>query len=268
MSLSGLRSIDFLQSDELAWSSARLAGVQGALATVRVLRTGEDGSVVAAVLRFRGELVLDGTTPMEWLMLSGCVDVADTSILPGDIYFTHAGVSLTLRAVYREACLLVFRNEEEPRELVGGRDRWSFPESGGVSHLRADRLVWDAPNWRGPDALGGHGLRVAWVRKDDSAVSFLSSIPPGFSTQRPEWHDVPEESFRLSGDLLLGDRGVSRPGGYFFHPAEVNHGPLFSVSGTVSYIRKGGVGTTGYGPELPDADLLQLRRNGYLRLNY
>jgi hypothetical protein len=45
----------------------------------------------------------------------------------------------------------------------------------------------------------------------------------------------------LRGDILLGHRGAMEPGSYFWRPANVEHGPMFSLNGGTFFFRsKGG----------------------------
>mgnify|MGYP006160460299 CR=1 FL=1 len=60
-------------------------------------------------------------------------------------------------------------------------------------------------------------------------------------------------SIAHAGYLLLGRRGVVRPGGYFFRSPGSWHGPLYSHTGNVSLIRKNALGSTTYGDRLISA---------------
>lgn len=71
--------------------------------------------------------------------------------------------------------------------------------------------------------------------------TWLAACPPGWLEDRAEVHPTVEESLKLRGESLLGRRGFSTPGCYFWRPPMVPHGPLYARTGCEWFFRtKGG----------------------------
>jgi hypothetical protein len=86
-------------------------------------------------------------------------------------------------------------------------------------------------------------LRFKPLREDPVThdQTFLVGALPFWRENRAEVHPTVEEAFALHGEVLLGERGVMGPGGYFWRPPFVPHGPLLSKTGGLWLFRtKGG----------------------------
>ena len=59
--------------------------------------------------------------------------------------------------------------------------------------------------------------------------------------ERSEVHPFVEEMYLLSGESH-GDRGVMRPGAYFWRPGGIPHGPYGTLTGNLYFFRTRGGG--------------------------
>jgi hypothetical protein len=98
-------------------------------------------------------------------------------------------------------------------------------------------------------ASSAPGLSVKWLRIDGQTGdrSWVAASCPRKQENRAEIHPTVEECLMLRGDCLLGTRGEMGPGGYFWRPPYVQHGPLCTRNGAMYFFRsKGGDFETTY----------------------
>lgn len=95
------------------------------------------------------------------------------------------------------------------------------------------------------------GFPVGAMRKtlridpDSGAGSWLLGMLPQVRDTRREIHPTAEEAFTLLGKSV-SDRGVSRPGEYFWRPAFIPHGPFETEEGVLTFFRTDGPLRTDY----------------------
>jgi hypothetical protein len=75
---------------------------------------------------------------------------------------------------------------------------------------------------------------------DTHDQTWIVGALPFWREDRAEIHPTVEEAFALSGEVLLGERGIMYAGGYFYRPAYVPHGPLISGPGGLWFFRTRG----------------------------
>ena len=107
------------------------------------------------------------------------------------------------------------------------------------------------------------GAMVKELRRSDEVYIYLAAMLPGWRSELEESHPVYEESFKIYGDVLMGSRGVMREGAYFFRAPDVFHGPLYSRTGTMSFIRSDAATTTTYREPAVGGTWAELARDAY-----
>ena len=89
--------------------------------------------------------------------------------------------------------------------------------------------------WQSPGPVGevpeGILIKVMRVDAETGDWSWVASCIPGWQSRESETHPTVEECLMLRGDILCGDRGGMTAGSYFWRPAMVRHGPMFSRNG-------------------------------------
>ncbi len=87
-----------------------------------------------------------------------------------------------------------------------------------------------------PEFPPGAGRK--WLFRDPlgGEESWLLGTMPLRNAERQEVHPVVEEMFLLSGEVH-GDRGIMRPGAYFWRPPGLAHGPFGTRTGNLYFFR-------------------------------
>lgn len=215
-----------LQSQDLAWTPTdddHIGG--GALRKILSIDLDDqaESSLVQIVTPRRG---LSNTT-IDLFVLEGVGLLNGTRVAPNHYCTVRPGDVIDLVPTAPRMVLLV---------MSFGRASLLPGDDGPVPEVvDIDDLEWAQPEWNG-DATVTNGALVKWLRRDDLGVLYYSAKLPGWYHTVDEWHPHHEESFRVYGDNMMGDV-VSGPGSYFFRPPEIWHGPLFTRTGTTSYIR-------------------------------
>lgn len=229
--------VDFIASQDLPWSSVP-AGLFGADHGGGLRKTlsvdEEDGArtdLIAFTNRQRGVL----RHSCDFFVLAGRGMVNDQPYAPGTYLYAEAMTELDW--VPGPGRTVLFFGPHGSPEFEPGQG------SGKLTVLQESRDEWTSMSWRGDEPQPAD-VKIRWLRRDDTGIVFLVGMLPGYRAPMEEKHPVYEESFKIAGDLLLGRRGVVKPGGYFFRSPETWHGPLYSRTGNLSLIRKNAHGST------------------------
>lgn len=95
------------------------------------------------------------------------------------------------------------------------------------------------------------GFPIGAMRKtmridpDSGAGSWILGMLPQVRDPRREIHPTAEEAFTLVGESV-SDRGLSRPGEYFWRPPFIPHGPFATEVGVMTFFRTDGPLRTDY----------------------
>ncbi|MEQ9815592.1 MAG: hypothetical protein RLO50_22660, partial [Azospirillaceae bacterium] len=234
--------IEFLQSQWLDWEAEGLPGIRSGVAR-KVLSMDAETGACSLLLRYPPGWRLDVRQVLgadeEFLVLDGVLTVNGHAF--GHLGYAHlpAGHTRETMASQHGAVVLTFFSSAplpgpvatpDPARLVEGVDGFAvpytgnfhpeFPPGAGRKMLYEDPVTGDQ-SW----ILGTLGLRWA---------------------ERAEKHPVVEEMYLLAGEVH-GDRGVMRPGAYFWRPPHLAHGPYGSLTGNIYFFRtKGGKLQTEY----------------------
>lgn len=235
----GRPHIEFIASEEIP----RLPVADGPFAGCeqRLLSADEDGrgdysALVTFPAGWAGDLS-GRTRPTELFVLEGELEVAGHRMGPGVYAFVGSGAEgATLRAGggggagagagAAPTAVVFVEPEEEPRREIEIQD--------------SNEMAWVSPPPDGavPQGIVVKRLRYHPVTRD---CTWVAAVVPGWRESRAEIHDTIEECLMLRGDILLGTRGVMRPGSYFWRPPNVEHGPMYTLNGGTFYFRsKGG----------------------------
>jgi hypothetical protein len=118
----------------------------------------------------------------------------------------------------------------DPARLVEALDAMTLPYTGNFH----------------PEFPPGAGRRMLYEDPVSGDQTWILGTMGLRWAERAEVHPVVEEMFLIAGEVH-GDRGVMRPGAYFWRPPHVVHGPYGSLTGNIYLFRtKGGPLSTTY----------------------
>ncbi len=239
--------IEFIQSQSLPWQAEPRYGF-GAGVDVKVLS--EDGETGAASLLIR--YPAGWTCPAgargadeEFLVLDGGLTIGELEF--GHLHYAHwpAGYPAGARRSEGGATVLTFLSGD-----LGQPGPMAFDATRLVERIDAFALTYTG-NFH-PEFPPGAGRKVLYTDPETQETSWILGTLPMRWAEQSEVHDFVEEMYLLSGESH-GDRGVMRPGAYFWRPGEIPHGPYGTLTGNLYFFRtKGGPLVTRYvAPEQP-----------------
>ncbi|HEY7901024.1 MAG TPA: DUF4437 domain-containing protein [Caulobacteraceae bacterium] len=239
--------VEFIQSQVLPWrADARLGLGEG----VEVKTLSEDAASGAASLLVR--YPAGWTFPAgprgadeEFLVLDGRIEVGQSAF--GYLHYGHwpAGYDPGARSTAEGAIALTFVSGDPRAPSPGAFDRQRLVE-------RLDALAVTYTGNFHPEFPPGAGRKVLFTDPASLETSWILGTLPLRWAERSEEHDHVEEMYLLSGESH-GDRGVMRPGAYFWRPGHIAHGPYGTLTGNLYFFRsRGGPLVTRYvDPETP-----------------
>ena len=226
--------IEFVQSQSLAWTPDPRFGLGDG---VRMKVLSEDLETGAASLLVRypaGYGVAAGVrgADEEFLVLDGELQVGDARY--GRMAYAHwpSGYAAAARSSTDGATVLTFFSGDPRRPAASNFD---------PSRL-VERLDTFAVQYTGnfhPEFPPGAGRKVLFADPGTGETSWLLGTLPMRWAERSEEHDHVEEMYLLAGESH-GDRGVMRPGAYFWRPGLVPHGPYGTLPGHRYFFRTRG----------------------------
>jgi hypothetical protein len=174
-----------------------------------------------------------GPSPVELFCLRGEAKIAGQRLGPGCYAYVPSGAGEAVLSTDEGAEILIMVEPERPGD----------PDA-RVEVVDQAQIAWHMP---GPNPDRALGIAIKLFREDPLTKdwTWVSAVVPGWLSRRAEVHPTVEECFMLRGDILLGTRGVMHAGSYFWRPALVEHGPMYSRDGAFFFFRtKGGSLTT------------------------
>jgi hypothetical protein len=226
--------IEFIQSQALPWRADDRFGL-GAGVEIKVLS--EDAGTGAASLLVR--------YPAGWSFQAGArgadeeLLVLEGALTAGALRFGHlhyarwpAGYDAGARASEGGAVVLTFLSGDSGRPAPA-----SFDPAGLVAHVDAFAAPYTG-NFH-PEFPPGAGRKVLYTDPRTQETSWILGTLPLRWAERSEVHDFVEEMYLLSGESH-GDRGVMRPGAYFWRPGHIPHGPYGTMTGNLYFFRTQG----------------------------
>ncbi len=234
--------IEYVQSQNLPWAADDLWGVRPGVKLKLLSLDPEDGAASLLVsypphwrLERTGTLGADE----EFLVLHGALSIGTQRY--GEKVYAHLPAGYPRGSMSSEtgAVVLTFFSNlpswvsaqaYDPARLVAHLDAFAVPYTGKFH-----------PEF--PPGAGRKTLYEDPITHDQSWI--LGTLPMRWA-ERAEIHPVVEEMYLLSGESH-GNRGVMRPGAYFWRPPQIAHGPYGTLSGNLYFFRtKGGPLSTHY----------------------
>lgn len=234
--------IEFVQAQMLPW---RRIGSKLARPDVeyKMLSRDPGDGACTALMRYPAGWSREGPEHIaaaeEFYVLEGSLQM-DDHVYPADSYaYLPAGWTRHSMASPQGCVVLVFL-DAEPTLIPGAGDGEAERSGKAIRHLDVAAMPWDMtindPN------LKHLGISRKNLRTDPETGerSFLSLILPQSAPLEgrgpQEIHPVVEEAYMIAGSLT-GPTGTMHPGGYFWRPPGIPHGPFGARWGSVSLIR-------------------------------
>jgi len=234
--------IEFIQSQNLPWEVGDLNGTRPDL-EMKVLSVDADSGACSLLLRYpigwsRTELEFLAVDE-EFLVLDGVMT------LNGHIYekFSYAHLPKGYRresmSTNGGAVVLTFMSG-----IPEYKSDETFDPARLVEHIDTIQLPYTG-NFH-PEFPPGAGRKTLFEDPVTGDQTWILGTMPLRWAERQEIHPVVEEMYLLSGEVH-GNRGVMRPGAYFWRPPGERHGPYGSLTGNLYFFRtKGGKLSTEY----------------------
>lgn len=233
--------IEFIQSQGLPWTPDPRFGLGEGVA-VKVLSEDDETGAASLLVRYPAGWRFDGGprgADEELLVLDGALQVGEAAF--GHLNYAHwpAGFAAGARSSREGAVVLCF---------FSGDPRRPAPEGFDLGRVVAQLDAYAVP-YTGkfhPEFPPGAGRKVLFTDPHTGETSWLLGTLPLRWAERSEEHDHVEEMYLLAGESH-GDRGVMRPGAYFWRPGLIPHGPYGTLTGNLYFFRtRGGPLVTRY----------------------
>jgi hypothetical protein len=240
--------IEFIQSQNLPWRPEPLAGVRDGT-TCRVLSRDEQTGASSLLVRYPAGWSGPGgplTADNELFVLDGALQIGARSYQKYAFAQFPAGFGTGGWSAPEGAIALEFFSGQPAQadspaafdadQLVEYLDALSEPYTGNFH----------------PEFPPGAGRKILYRNPVTLDTTWLLGTMPLRWAERSEVHPTVEEMYLLAGEVH-GNRGVMRPGAYFWRPALQPHGPYGTQTGNLYFFRtKGGqLSTTYVAPERP-----------------
>lgn len=225
--------IEFIQAQALPWNKGLYGGARDDVQS-KILSLDDETGASTAIVRYPAGWRRDDeeylTADEEMFLLDGDLQINDIDYRTYGYAYLPAG-HVRRRAASQNGAVVLTFYEGEPKRGVGGE---TFREDGGlVEHIDTNLQEWQ-PVTHDPKVPTGLLSKTQRVDPDTGDRTWLNARNPGgvvdgFMGSR-EYHPVVEEMYILGGDLFM-ERGVLRPGAYFWRPPDVQHGPFGTRAG-------------------------------------
>jgi len=234
--------IEFIQSQSLPWQRAVLDQMRPG-AEAKILSVDDESGATSLLVRYPKGFRAPATTLAvddELLVLHGSLDIGGLRHQP--FAYAHLPVGHECGAWESTDGAVVLEFLSGHPELASGR-----------VHFDARRLVVGVDAMRvpytgnfHPEFPPGAGRKILYQDPISLDTSWLLGTLPLRWAERAEVHPTVEEMYLLAGEVH-GNRGVMRPGAYFWRPAGKPHGPYGTQTGNLYFFRtKGGKLSTEY----------------------
>ncbi|HEY7739497.1 MAG TPA: DUF4437 domain-containing protein [Steroidobacteraceae bacterium] len=234
--------IEFIQSQNLPWQSGDLGGMRAGV-QFKQLSVDRESGACSLLVRYpagwraeAGALAVDD----EFLVLEGTLRLGEFDYAPMSYAHLPAGFDPGPRASAAGAVVIEFFSGR-PAAAPAGAD---YDESRLVRHQDAFVVPYTG-NFH-PEFPPGAGRKLLYTDPETRDTTWILGTLPMRWAERAEIHPTVEEMYLISGEVH-GNRGVMRPGAYFWRPPSKPHGPYGTRTGNLYLFRtKGGVLATDY----------------------
>ena len=240
--------IEFVQTQRMTWQSCPLTGVRPGV-EAKVLSADSETGACSLLVRYAagfhaaaGALTVDD----ELLVLEGALDIGGRSYPEMTYAHLPAGFDAGAWSCRETTIVLEFLSGTPARAAAA----MAYDERRLVLH----KSTFDVPytgNFH-PEFPPGAGRKMLYQDPLTQDATWLLGTLPLRWAERSEVHPTVEEMYLLAGEVH-GNRGIMRPGAYFWRPPELPHGPYGTQTGNLYFFRtKGGNLSTSYvEPERP-----------------
>jgi hypothetical protein len=234
--------IEFVQSQNLPWQAGDFGSVRPGVET-KVLSLDADSGASSLLVRYQPRWRLQGEGALsadeEFLVLEGELSIGRQTYREKSYAHLPAGYARGPMASQKGAVVLTF---------FSGRPNWTAATAFDPARLVENLDAFAVP-YTGkfhPEFPPGAGRKTLYEDPITHDQSWILGTMPMRWAERAEVHPVVEEMYLLSGESH-GNRGVMRPGAYFWRPPQLPHGPYGTLTGNLYFFRtKGGPLTTHY----------------------
>ncbi|MEO8751139.1 MAG: DUF4437 domain-containing protein [Casimicrobiaceae bacterium] len=240
--------IEFVQSQLLPWTPAPLASIRPGV-ECRVLSSDEENGACSLLVRYPpgwrspGGALVAGE---ELFVVEGALTIAERRY--SDYSFAHFPAGFVTGEWTSEAGAIVLQFFSALPRLLPGVP--PYDERKLVTHLDALAVPYTG-NFH-PQFPPGAGRKILYQDPDTLDTTWLLGTMPLRWAERAEVHPTVEEMYLLAGEVH-GNRGVMRPGAYFWRPGSLPHGPYGTQTGNLYLFRTqgGGLSTQYVDPDRP-----------------
>lgn len=234
--------IEYVQSQNLPWVSGYLDAVRPG-SEVKVLSEDDESGASSLLVRYPAGWRLERggalSADEEFLVLHGELSLGGQRYREKSYAHLPAGYARGAMSAPGGAVVLTFFSSRpllsapavfDPARLVENVDSFSVPYTARFH----------------PEFPAGAGRKTLYEDPITHDQSWILGTLPMRWAERAEVHPVVEEMYLLSGESH-GNRGVMRPGAYFWRPPGIEHGPYGTLTGNLYFFRtKGGPLSTDY----------------------
>ncbi|MEZ5564647.1 MAG: DUF4437 domain-containing protein [Gammaproteobacteria bacterium] len=241
--------IEFVQTQRLPWSTEPVAAVKPGVAC-RVLSVDDETGACSLLLRYPAGWQHPGgalTVDEEFFVLEGALQIGGRDFVDSSYAHFPDGFDGGKWLVTAETIVLAFFSGTPQRAATS---TGKYDDQRVVAHLDALTVPYTG-NFH-PEFPPGAARKLLYQDPVSLDTTWLLGTLPLRWAERSEVHPTVEEMYLLAGEVH-GNRGVMRPGAYFWRPAAKAHGPYGTQTGNLYFFRtKGGQLTTTYvEPERP-----------------
>jgi Domain of unknown function (DUF4437) len=235
--------IEFVQSQRLPWQTDHDVARLRPGSDVKVLSVDDESGATSLLVRYPPGLSTPGAAvnaDEEFIVLSGSLRVGDRSF--GHLAYAHWPAGHVRGQLLSEsgAVVLTFFSgppgrasgpvRNDPARLVEHLDSFTVPYTGNFH----------------PQFPPGAGRKILYQDPVSRDTTWLLGTLPLRWGEQAEVHPTIEEMYLISGETH-GNRGVMRPGAYFWRPPGIPHGPYGTLTGNLYLFRtRGGALSTRY----------------------
>lgn len=240
--------IEFVQSQLIAWQWGLLDAVRKG-AEVKVLSADNETGACSLLVRYPAGFSAPGaalSVDDEFLVLEGALDIGGRSYPEMTYAHLPAGLETGAWSCRETTVVLEFFSGMPARAAKP----FAYDESRLVLHKNAFEITYTGKFH--PEFPPGAGRKMLYQDPHTRDATWLLGTLPLRWAERSEVHPTVEEMYLLGGEVH-GNRGIMRPGAYFWRPPAVPHGPYGTQTGNLYFFRtKGGDLSTNYvEPEKP-----------------
>ena len=234
--------IEYVQSQNLPWVAGDLWSVRPGI-EAKTLSLDDDNGAASLLIKYPAGWRLDREGALsvdeEFLVLEGELSIGHQTYRDKSYAHLPAGYGRGSMTSASGAVVLTFISGHPSPAQPAAYDRARL-----VENLDAFAVPYTG-NFH-PEFPPGAGRKTLYEDPITHDQSWILGTMPMRWAQRAEVHPVVEEMYLLTGESH-GNRGVMRPGAYFWRPPQISHGPYGTLTGNLYFFRtKGGPLSTHY----------------------